>query len=145
MKKIGILNQPISSVIAGLGHMDTLVVADAGLPIPQGTQRIDLALAEGIPSFLDTLRAVLTEMQVEQAIVAEEMLEVSPDVHEAIGELLGDVPIEATKLGAQPCHILRSRSERARPMPSSARESLRPMPTSSWWQARCSDSERIFC
>ena len=95
MKKIGILNQPISSVIAGLGHMDTLVVADAGLSIPQGTQRIDLALAEGVPSFLDTLRAVLTEMQVEQAIVAEEILEVSPDVHEAIGELLGDVPTEA--------------------------------------------------
>jgi D-ribose pyranase len=48
VKKIGILNQPISSVIAGLGHMDTLFVADAGLPIPQETQRIDLALVEGM-------------------------------------------------------------------------------------------------
>ena len=95
MKKIGILNQPISSVIAGLGHMDTLVVADAGLSIPQETQRIDLALAEGIPGFLDTLRVVLTEMQVERAIVAEEMLETSPGVYEAIKGLLCDVPIEA--------------------------------------------------
>ena len=95
MKKIGILNQPVSSVVAGLGHMDTLVVADAGLPIPQGTRRIDLALVEGIPGFLDTLRAVLTEMQVERAIVAEEMLETSPGVYEAIKGLLGDVPIEA--------------------------------------------------
>ena len=49
MKKIGILNQSISSVIAGLGHTDTLVVADAGLPIAQETQRIDLALVEGFP------------------------------------------------------------------------------------------------
>ncbi|MEE8391969.1 MAG: RbsD/FucU domain-containing protein, partial [Anaerolineae bacterium] len=40
MKKIGILNQPISSVIAGLGHTDTLVIADADLPIPPETQRI---------------------------------------------------------------------------------------------------------
>ena len=64
MKKIGILNQPISSVIAGLGHTDTLVIADAGLPIPPETQRIDLALTEGIPTFLDTLRVILTEMQV---------------------------------------------------------------------------------
>ncbi len=95
MKKTGILNQPISSVIAGLGHMDTLVIADAGLPIPPETQRIDLALTEGIPTFLDTLRVVLTEMQVEQAVVAEEMLEVSPKVYEAVKELLGDVPIEA--------------------------------------------------
>ena len=94
MKKTGILNQPISSVIAGLGHMDTLVIADAGLPIPPETQRIDLALTEGIPTFLDTLRVVLTEMQVEQAVVAEEMIEVSPKVYEAVKELLGDVPIE---------------------------------------------------
>ena len=71
MKKIGILNQPIASIIAGLGHTDTLVIADAGLPIPPETRRIDLALTEGIPSFLDTLRVVLTEMEVERAIVAE--------------------------------------------------------------------------
>jgi len=94
VKKIGILNQPISSVIAGLGHTDTLVIADAGLPIPPETQRIDLALAEGIPSFLDTLRVVLTEMKVERAIIAEEMLDLSPQVYEAVKEMLGDVPIE---------------------------------------------------
>ena len=94
MKKIGILNQPISSVIAGMGHTDTLVIADAGLPIPPGTQRIDLALTEGIPTFLDTVRAVLTEMRVEQATVAEEMLDASPQVYKALKELLGDVPIE---------------------------------------------------
>ena len=94
MKKIGILNQPVSSVIAGLGHTDTLVIADAGLPIPPETQRIDLALTPGIPTFLDTLRVVLTEMQVERAIVAQEMLDVSPGIYEAVKELLGDVPIE---------------------------------------------------
>jgi D-ribose pyranase len=94
VKKTGILNQPISSVIAGLGHTDTLVIADAGLPIPPETQRIDLALTEGIPTFLDTLCIVLTEMQVERAIVAEEMLDASPQVYKAIKEMLGDVPIE---------------------------------------------------
>lgn len=93
MKKIGILNQPISVVVSGLGHMDTLVIADAGLPIPAETERIDLALTEGIPGFLETLRVVLTEMQVETAVVAQEMLSVSPHVYEAIQELLGDVPI----------------------------------------------------
>lgn len=94
MKKIGILNQPISSVIAGLGHTDTLVIADAGLPIPPETQRIDLALTVGIPTLLDTLRAVLTEMQVERAIVAEEMLDASPQVYKALKEMLEDIPIE---------------------------------------------------
>jgi D-ribose pyranase len=94
VKKIGILNQPISAVIAGLGHADTLVIADAGLPIPPETQRIDLALTKGIPTLLDTLRVVLTEMRVERAIVAEEMLKVSPNLYQAVEELLGDVPIE---------------------------------------------------
>ena len=94
MKKTGILNKDISEVVASLGHTDTLVIADAGLPISVETRRIDLALTKGIPGFLDTLRVVLTEMQVEQAIVAEEMLEASPNVYRAIKELLGDVSIE---------------------------------------------------
>jgi len=94
MKKTGILNQPISAVIAGMGHKDTLVVADAGLPIPPETERIDLALREGLPSFLDTLGAILMEMEVERAIVAEEMLEVSPEILKGLKALLGDVSIE---------------------------------------------------
>ncbi|MEW5957561.1 MAG: D-ribose pyranase [Chloroflexota bacterium] len=94
MKKIGILNQPISTVIAGLGHLDTLVIADAGLPIPDGPQRIDLALTKGVPTFLKTLDVVLTELQVEKVIIAEEMLKVSPDLHAAIQKRLGNIPIE---------------------------------------------------
>lgn len=94
MKKTGILNQPISAVIAGLGHTDTVVIADAGLPIPDGPQRIDLALTKGVPAFLKTLDVVLTEMQVEKAIIAEEMMDVISDLHLAIQKRLGDVPIE---------------------------------------------------
>jgi D-ribose pyranase len=94
MKKIGIINGPISAVIASLGHTDTVVIADAGLPIPAGPERIDLALSAGLPAFLDTLRVVLTEMQVERAVVAGEMLEVSPTVYQAIKALLGETPID---------------------------------------------------
>lgn len=94
MKKIGIINQPISTVVSGLGHTDMLVIADAGLPIPPETERIDLALTAGIPTFLDTLKVILEEMQVETAIVAEEMVSVSPHIYEAIQSLLGDIPIK---------------------------------------------------
>ncbi len=94
MKKTGLLNQPISAVIAGLGHTDMLVVADAGLPIPPQTRRIDLALVAGVPTFLKTLRAVLGEMQVEKAIIAEEMTTVSPKLYAAVQEILGNTPIE---------------------------------------------------
>ncbi len=78
MKKSGVMNQPIAAVISGLGHTDTITIADAGLPIPAATQRIDLALTRGIPSFLQTLQVVLSELFVEKAIVAEEMQSVSP-------------------------------------------------------------------
>jgi D-ribose pyranase len=94
VKKIGLLNQPISSLIAGLGHMDTLVIADAGLPIPPDTWRIDLALVEGLPSFVDTLRAVLIEMKVEKAIVASEVIERSPQIFDAIEQIMGHIPVE---------------------------------------------------
>ena len=73
MKKSKLINQPISAVIAGMGHLDELVIADAGLPIPEPVQRIDLALTENVPRFLDALRVVLSELQVESATVAEEM------------------------------------------------------------------------
>jgi D-ribose pyranase len=95
MKKIGTLNQPLSSVISGLGHMDTIVVADAGLPIPSDTQRIDLALTKDIPGFIDTVAVILEEVQVDQAIVAEEMLSESPQVYQQLQKLLAEIPINA--------------------------------------------------
>lgn len=55
MKKTGILNKDVSEMVASLGHRDTLVIADAGLPIPPETRPIDLALTEGLPPFVATL------------------------------------------------------------------------------------------
>lgn len=94
MKKLGLLNQPLSAVIAGMGHTDMLVIADAGLPIPPETQRIDLAVSAGLPPFLDVLRATLGEMQVERAIIAQEMEGRSPEMHKALLAALGDIPVE---------------------------------------------------
>jgi D-ribose pyranase len=94
MKKGTLINQPISAVIAGLGHMDMLVIADAGLPIPATTQRIDLALTKGIPSFLQTLRVILSEMAVEQVIIAGELSATSPETLRAVRAALPHVQLE---------------------------------------------------
>jgi D-ribose pyranase len=93
MKKGGILNADLSAVIARMGHMDTLTVGDAGLPIPDGPQRIDLVVKPGLPAFLAVVEVVLQELQVESAIVAQEMLEVSPQLHEQLVNVLGSIPI----------------------------------------------------
>ncbi len=71
MKKGTVLNSDISSVIYRMGHTDTLVVCDAGLPIPKSTTRIDMALTQGVPSFMQVLGVVTNEMQVEAAIIAK--------------------------------------------------------------------------
>jgi len=84
MKKTGILNQPISAVVAGMGHGDMLVIADAGLPVPLEVERIDLALLPGVPGFLQTAAAVQGELQVEKVIVASETEDKSPHIAEAL-------------------------------------------------------------
>ena len=94
MKKTPLLNVELSEVIAGLGHGDMLVIGDAGLPIPLDVRRIDLALTRGVPGFIDTLRIVLAEMQVQSVIVAEETGQKSPHILDAIKQLLPTTPIE---------------------------------------------------
>ena len=56
MKKGTVLNSEISSVISRLGHTDTLVVCDAGLPIPNSTTRIDMALTPFSYTHLDVYK-----------------------------------------------------------------------------------------
>ncbi len=93
MKKQGVLNQPISQVIAGMGHGDMLVIGDCGLPIPSGVQRIDLALTAGVPGFMQTLTTILEELQVEEAIIAQEMKEVSPALEAEVVRQMGTTPL----------------------------------------------------
>ena len=93
MKKVGLINQPLSHVIAGMGHLDAVVISDAGLPIPAHVQRVDLAIKSGMPPFIDVLQAVLSEMQVESAIVAAEIKTKSSDMHRRLVATLGDIPI----------------------------------------------------
>ncbi|HAB73923.1 MAG: D-ribose pyranase [Pantoea sp.] len=81
MKKGRLLNAELSYVIARLGHTDTLTIADAGLPIPAGPQRIDLALTPGTPDFMQVVKAVTLEMQVESALIAEEIKQHNPQLH----------------------------------------------------------------
>ena len=53
MKRHGILNSNISRVLSSMGHTDRIAIADCGLPVPEGTERIDLAVTFGNPRFMD--------------------------------------------------------------------------------------------
>ena len=75
MKKHGILNSDIAKVLSDLGHTDKIAIGDAGLPVPDGVKKIDLALTLSEPSFLSVLKVVLSDMKVEKVILAEEIKE----------------------------------------------------------------------
>jgi D-ribose pyranase len=94
MKKTTLLQSDLSYIIASMGHLDTLVIADAGLPIPGEILKIDLALTQGVPGALQTLRVVLDELKVEKVILAEEAKERNPKFLGEVQELLPGVPVE---------------------------------------------------
>lgn len=80
MKREGILNSDISRVLSYMGHTDRICVADCGLPIPEETERIDLAVKFGQPSFMDVLKEVCKDMKVEKIVLAEEIRTINQDV-----------------------------------------------------------------
>ncbi len=109
MKRKGILNSDISRVLSYLGHTDCIAVGDCGLPIPDETERIDLALAFGVPTFMQTLEVVADDMKIEKIILAEEIREQNQKVLKEIEELFNGQNIEIefvshTKLKEQTKH-----------------------------------------
>lgn len=87
MQKGGMLNSAIAKVLADLGHTDTIVIGDCGLPVPAGVQKIDLALKPGTPSFLEVVEEVAKNMVIEKVEIASEMQEKNPVVFEAMKKL----------------------------------------------------------
>jgi D-ribose pyranase len=88
-----LLHAELLDVIAALGHGQTLVVADAGLPIPAETRRIDLAVRRGLPAFVDVLEVVLEAGVFEGGLIASELLTTDPRLVEQIRARLADMTL----------------------------------------------------
>lgn len=93
MKKTKILNSDLSAVIALMGHTDSIAIGDAGLPIPNSSKRIDLAVKRDLPSFLDVLETVLYELEVEEVTIASEMINDNPVLYKKMTEMFSPVKI----------------------------------------------------
>ena len=94
MKRSGILHPELAFRIASCGHGDLVCIADAGLPIPPETPRIDLAYALGQPGFFNVLEAILPELAIEGAVWAEEALARSPMLAGRLETLFQQTPHE---------------------------------------------------
>ena len=84
MKRNGILNSDISRVLSYMGHTDRIAIGDCGLPIPEETERIDLAVKFGVPAFMDVLKEVCSDMKVDNIILADPLTENNPQI---LGEI----------------------------------------------------------
>jgi len=63
------------------------------MPVPAGTKKIDLAVEKGLPKFIDVLKNVLTELEVQKIYLAEEIKSQNPEQLKNIQAAI-DVPVE---------------------------------------------------
>lgn len=78
MKKHGIYNKGLMTAIADMGHEEYIIIGDAGVPIADPTKRIDLAVAQDLPTIAQVLDLIMDELIFEQVIVAEEQKMYNP-------------------------------------------------------------------
>lgn len=94
MKKHGCLNSEISTILSKLGHTDLIMIADCGLPIPDGVKRIDLTLKPGDPKFIDVLEVVLRDMTCEKYFLANEITTNNRECEKKVQRLIGSCEVE---------------------------------------------------
>ncbi|MCY8980392.1 D-ribose pyranase [Bacillus halotolerans] len=94
MKRHGILNSHLAKLLADLGHTDKIVIADAGLPVPDGVLKIDLSLKPGFPAFRDVAAVLADEMAVEKVIVASEIKVSNSEIASFIETLFSEEAVD---------------------------------------------------
>lgn len=92
MIKGAIVNQELCCALAGARHKDAIILCDANMPIPRGCKVIDVSLVRGVPTLLQTLKAVLNDLVAERYQVFELMPQYNPEMFQSIQALLPKLP-----------------------------------------------------
>ena len=87
MKNSRILNKYLNNAIADMGHGDMLVIADAGFPIPDEAQRIELAIEKDKPGILEVVDLIMSDFIYERVVVAEEQKKYNPNLFASLNAL----------------------------------------------------------
>ncbi len=92
MRARGLWHPALLGHLARLGHGQTLVIADAGLPVPREVEVVDLVWSAGQPAFLPVLGTLTGELVVESALVAKELAD--ERILAGLAEHLHGLPID---------------------------------------------------
>jgi D-ribose pyranose/furanose isomerase RbsD len=82
-----ILHPGLAAALAELGHSDTVLVTDAGFPIPAGARVIDLGLTAGTIDALEILRVLRAHLFVEEVRFAPEVRSHYPSLYADLQEI----------------------------------------------------------
>lgn len=92
MRSNGLWHPRLAAIVTGMGHGDEIVVADPGLPVPTCVETVDLVFARNEPLFLPVLAVLASELVIEGAVVADELLD--SEIRDGLERLLPGVPFE---------------------------------------------------
>lgn len=92
----GILHPGLLKLMGECGHTDWLMLSDAGMPVPVGKERIDLAILNDLPRQLTILKAISDQLKLEKVYMAGEIGQVSPIYLSKVRAFLEkrDIPLE---------------------------------------------------
>jgi D-ribose pyranase len=90
MKEVGMINGHIDSALTRQGHMDLMMVVDAGFPCPDEVELIDIALSEGVPQILDVLAELRKVHSVEKIVLAQDTRDHNPAYFAKVAKSFGD-------------------------------------------------------
>lgn len=94
MMKSSCIHPQLNWVLANTGHTDRLLVVDAGFPIPEEVQRVDLAWTRGKPGFIEVCRLLKEQLAVEKIYLALEIEEASQGLWQEFLHLFEGYAIE---------------------------------------------------
>lgn len=82
-----ILNVKLTAAVTGLRWGEAIVIADAGLPVPEGVETLDLSICAGKPVMEDILPLMKESLTVDRVIVASEMEKVNKEKFDYVKNL----------------------------------------------------------
>lgn len=94
MIKQTVINSQLAYALAQARHKDAIVICDANMPIPAGCNVVDVSLMRGVPTMLQTAKAIMNDLVAERYQVFELMPQYNPnmlaDIEKAMPQLPGE-------------------------------------------------------
>jgi D-ribose pyranase len=89
-----LLHPEIYRVFASAGHTDLITVCDRGFPVPLGPERLDVAVADDLPTVADILRLTLGLFPPDRLVIADEARQACPARIAELRALLPDAELD---------------------------------------------------